>query len=94
MRMGFVKMTQSKLPCLLLICATLSGCMSIGTLSDDQGVYRGVRGDIDCMRTAQDDTSGMELLCGLDLPFSLALDTIFLPFTLIDTLTGSPDEAR
>ena len=95
MRMAFLRMT-SKLLCLLSICTVLPGCMSIAGLGDDgsawsNGIYRGVRADVDCIRFAQDDTKGMELFCGLDLPLSLALDTVFLPFTLVDTLTRTPE---
>jgi uncharacterized protein YceK len=94
MKIGVEWMAAGKLPCLLLVCTTLSGCMSISTLDDggSSGIYRGVRGDMDCMRTALDGGGRAKgLFCEFELPFSLVLDTVFLPFTLIDTFR-SPDE--
>lgn len=91
MSMNLVRTVAKRLACLLLACVALSGCMSIATLSDD-GIYRGVRGDIDQMLSAQDETRGIEIFCLLDLPLSLALDTVLLPFQLVEALTDSSEE--
>ena len=53
-------------------------------ISDDcavkSRVYSGTQLNYDCL--TEDDYEGMGLLCLIDIPLSLALDTIVLPYTI------------
>lgn len=69
----------------LLTAACLSGCETIGGLASDEyksKVYVGVRVYVDTCGQSEHGVPGW-LLFIWDLPFSLALDTILLPGTLI-----------
>ena len=69
----------------LLTAACLSGCETIGGLASDEyksKVYVGVRVYVDTCGQSEHGVPGW-LLFIWDLPFSLVLDTILLPGTLI-----------
>jgi uncharacterized protein YceK len=66
---------------LLLGVLLLGGCGTIGSLANDQKIYGGVRHDADEIGNSNQCSSG--LVAVFDTPFSAALDTAALPFTLI-----------
>jgi uncharacterized protein YceK len=73
-----------------------AGCAAVDTLTnggEGRGIYSGVREDIHVMKgNVLDCGSLVGLLsmppfcCGMDLPFSAAVDTLALPFTVTETL--------
>lgn len=77
----------------LLTAACLSGCQTIGGLASDEyksKVYVGIRVYVE---TSGESEHGVPawLLFIWDVPFSLALDTILLPGTLIHELLRSKE---
>ena len=70
---------------LLLACG---GCMSIvQTIEHDKKeVYIGTRTDIEAMGYFGTDEGAWAILGLIDLPFSLVMDTIFLPYTVPNSL--------
>ena len=73
--------------------ATLNGCATIATLSMEEEnivdtcktlprVYSGTVFDSRCMyHPERKGTNNMEFFCLIDLPLSIAMDTIVLPYT-------------
>jgi uncharacterized protein YceK len=70
--------------------ALLSGCGTLwGTVVDGPAVYRGVRLDADILAgpLGPDDQRALWVMGALtDLPWSFALDTLLLPFTIVHAL--------
>jgi len=71
------------------LCLSMVGCSSIVDIArseDGQRVYGGTRKNVAWVQGEEIGThdGAAELIIGvLDFPFSLALDTVFLPVTLI-----------
>ena len=77
----------------LLSAACLSGCCTIGGLASDEyksKVYVGMQVYVDTTGKTEHGIPGW-LLFIWDVPFSLALDTILLPGTLIHELLRSKE---
>lgn len=75
----------------ILAAACLGGCQTIGGLASDEyksKVYVGIRVYVDTCGKTEHGVPGW-LLFFWDVPFSLALDTILLPGTLIYELLRS-----
>jgi uncharacterized protein YceK len=66
----------------LVTALALGGCGTIGSLTDHPRVMGGVRNDLDEL-THEPGPCRPGWLMIVDLPFSLALDLVFLPFTVI-----------
>jgi uncharacterized protein YceK len=62
----------------------LAGCGTIGSLANDQKIYGGTR--YDAREMGNWGPCGSGIVAVFDFPFSLALDTAALPFTLIYAL--------
>jgi len=70
----------------------LGGCGTIGNLANDPRIYGGVRYDVGELGNTGPCSSG--IVACFDLPFSVALDTAVLPFTLIyELLRPAPEPA-
>lgn len=80
---------------IVLAISTLSGCVSVLTQTiDDEGhlspstvepkLYRGTLFDLECLHFIgeQRGANNVELLCLLDLPFTLVGDTVSVPYVL------------
>ena len=70
-----------------------SGCMSIAqTMTDENNkIFIGTRTDIEAITYLGSDEPGWGIIGLVDLPFSLVMDTIFLPYTIPDALTGNEE---
>lgn len=63
---------------------TCSGCLSINGIMNDEEklVYIGVRTDAKAINYFGRNEPGWELMGLIDLPFSLVMDTVLLPYTI------------
>jgi uncharacterized protein YceK len=65
----------------------LAGCGTIGNLVNDPRIYGGTR--YDAQEAGNWGPCGSGIIAVFDFPFSVALDTAVLPFTLIYELLKS-----
>ena len=68
----------------LIALLSLGGCMALGgTFLDEQcnKVYIGTSIDLSCITSGGHNIASAPL-CLVDLPFSIVLDTVFLPYTI------------
>ncbi len=69
----------------LLGCLLLGGCGTIINLSEEPEIYGGVRFDVTEIGKGTGPCNVGVLMCP-DVPFSVALDTVVLPFTVVYSL--------
>jgi len=87
--MAFMNRTRA-LVLALAVTLCSAGCGSINDISkgeDGQRIYGGVRQDAKMVSGSNSSTAAV--LGFLDFPFSLALDTVFLPVTVIFAIARS-----
>jgi uncharacterized protein YceK len=71
----------------LLVVPLLSGCAAIESRNIDGGgrPYIGTRTDAyHVSHPAEADTMGEPIFCAFDLPFSMVIDTVCLPYDVIE----------
>jgi len=68
-----------------------SGCLSINGIMNDEEkmIYIGVRTDAEAISYFGKDESGWGLLGLIDLPLSLVMDTVLLPYTIPHDLSDT-----
>ena len=73
---------------LLILIFFQSGCMSISEMSETQGskIYIGTRTDLVMIPHLFGDEPAWGMIGIVDLPFSLIIDTVCLPYTIPHTL--------
>jgi uncharacterized protein YceK len=71
---------------------TVFGCSSISDMAANQRIYGGTRHNVWLLEEGPDNThaGGYALIWGvMDFPWSLAMDTVFLPVTLVFAIARS-----
>jgi uncharacterized protein YceK len=74
-------------------CGTIIDTFSLIERDDVIGprIYGGVRFDVESVGGADKDAALIAIICILDLPLSLGLDTVFLPASLLNELVINGD---
>ncbi|MFA6008769.1 MAG: YceK/YidQ family lipoprotein [Desulfobacteraceae bacterium] len=81
-------LSKARIVALILVIVFLNGCASvIATFCTEDPdrlenkIYSGVRIDATIIEKGGECGGGARFICYIDVPFSLVLDTIFLPYT-------------
>lgn len=81
-----------KLFIIMIVFLSVNGCMSLaGTTEHEKNkIFIGTRQDLELLPyLANKDEPGWGMIGLIDLPFSLVMDTVFLPYTVVHYFSGT-----
>ena len=80
---------------IILVAVVITGCSSLGgtfLIEKDNKIYIGIRRDVCYINNWEEYGSVAVPISAIDLPFSLIMDTILLPYTIPKTLLTEKSE--